>query len=315
MLLDRFDAFFTNVSIPPFALRTDLTVFLFLGVVFLETGIMFCLSPKELRVRILWVTPLINIISSCFLGPAQVVSKDDFAITAPIFLPALTIYESRYDNSGFEEILLTVFWAFFVLVVLFGLLSVCIEASLAHFSIQPSSRELWKSLGLANAVSYSFLFGWSFWVGLGLEEQQSGNPEDHLIDHIGYRLSERGVPIAQNYALLLFFLAIGISAIIVLLGTSRNRKFTNQKLYENKNLEKSLRILVFSFAASLIANVSPLFIFLAGYLLLVIGLPVSFLLCAFLLTRSIKNHFFKKPSEEKESSERKDAFRRIEEAS
>ncbi|MHA2495675.1 MAG: hypothetical protein ACXAEI_09300, partial [Candidatus Hodarchaeales archaeon] len=78
---------------------------------------------------------------------------------------------------------------------------------------------------------------------------------------------------------------------------------------------KSLRILVFSFAASLIANVSPLFIFLAGYLLLVIGLPVSFLLCAFLLTRSIKNHFFKKPSEEKESSERKDAFRRIEEAS
>ncbi|MFW9917517.1 MAG: hypothetical protein ACFFGZ_18095 [Candidatus Thorarchaeota archaeon] len=300
MILDRFEPFYTDVSIPPFALRTDLTVFLFLGVVFLETGIMFCLSPKELRVRILWVTPLVNIISSCFLGPAQVVSKDDFAITAPIFLPAITIHDRRYYNYGFEEILLAVFWAFFVLVVLFGLLSVCIEASLAHFSIQPSSRELWKSLGLANAVSYSFLFAWSLWVGLGLEEQQSGDPEDHLIDQIGYRLSESEVPIAQNFAWLLFSFAIGISVIIVLLGASRNRKFTNQKLYENKNLERSLRILTFSFAASLIANVSPIAIYLAGYALLMIGLVVSFLLSIFLLPRSIMKHFFKKPSEEKE---------------
>jgi cytochrome c-type biogenesis protein CcmH/NrfF len=265
-------------GLPPLAMRTEVTIQLFVAVIVIETIIIMLAAPRELRLKSLWLVPLVNLLSSCLLGPAQIANEDGSFFHPPIFLPAMAVWR---DDFGFYEALLGLLLAFAIFVVLLGCLTVCVEGSLARLALLPSSKHLWKQIGLANAASYLFLYAWSCWLGYSLREKKTGNSSDafiaQLTDSVGRRVSEKGAESLKTYAWLLFFLAAAVMLLLIGFGMYRTRQ-----MERSEEPQFSFLLAYGSLIGGVWLNLGSiqLFVFLliAGIYVLLISLPVVFLL-------------------------------------
>jgi hypothetical protein len=219
------ETFIADPGLPPLAMRTEVTIQLFIAVIVIETVIILLLAPRELRLKGLWIVPLVNLLSSCLLGPAQISNRDGSLSYPLIFAPANVVWKADFDSY---EAILGLFFAFAVFVGLLGSLAVCVEGSLARLALLPSSKHLWKQIGLANAASYLFLCAWSCWLGYALRQKRTGSSSDafiaQLTDSVGRRVSEKGVERLQTYAWLLFFLAAAVMLLLIGIGMYRTRQ-------------------------------------------------------------------------------------------
>lgn len=273
------ERFIADPGLPPLAMRTEVTIQLLVAVIVIETVIILLVAPRELRFRSLWIVPLVNLLSSCLLGPAQIfIGQNDF-FYPPIFFPANIVWSADYDSY---ETILGLFLAFAVFVVLLGSVAVCVEGSLARLALLPSSKHLWKQIGLANAASYLFLYSWSCWLGYSLRQKGTGSSSDDFIsqltDSVGRRVSDKGIERLQTYAWLLFFLAAAVMLLLIVIG-----KYRTRQMGLSEEQQFSFRLVYVSLVVGVLANLGIGYVFLfvfilAMYAFLLIALPVGFLL-------------------------------------
>jgi hypothetical protein len=279
LILNYPESFFADPGLPPLALRTEVTMQLLIIIIVIETAIIILLAPPDLRFKSLWITPLVNLLSSCLLGPTQIfIGQNDF-FYPPIFLPANLVW-GGIDYDSFQAIL-ELFLAFTIFVVLLGSVAVCVEGSLARLALLPSSKHLWKQIGLANAASYLFLFGWSCWLGYSLRQKATGSSSDDFIsrltDSVGRRVSEKGIERLHTYAWLLFFLAAAVMLLIVILGKHRTREI---ELSDEQSV--SFRLVFVSLVGGVLANLGVgyallVFFMIAVFIILMVALYVGLL--------------------------------------
>ncbi|MHA2368565.1 MAG: hypothetical protein ACXADX_07090 [Candidatus Hodarchaeales archaeon] len=272
------ERFIADPGLPPLALRTEMTIQLLVAVIIIETVIILLLAPPDLRFKSLWIVPLVNLLSSCLLGPAQIFIDQNSTFRPPIFFPANVTWRTDYYSY---ETLLGLLLAFAVFVVLLGSAAVCVEGSLGRLALLPSSKHLWKQIGLANLASYLFLYAWSCWLGYSLREKKTDNSADdftsQLTDSVARQVSEKGIERLQTYAWLLFILAAMIMLLLIGIGKYRTRE---TGLSEEQQL--SFRLAYGSLVLGLLANLglgyTILFLFiLISYVFLLVGLPIGVL--------------------------------------
>jgi hypothetical protein len=266
-------------GLPPLALRTEVTIQLLVAVIVIETVIILLLAPPDLRFKSLWIVPLVNLLSSCLLGPAQIFIDQNSTFRPPIFFPANVVW--RTDINAYEA-LLGFLLAFAVFVVLLGSAAICVEGSLGRLALLPSSKHLWKQIGLANVASYLFLYAWSCWLGYSLREKKTGNSSDdaftsQLTDSVARQVSDKGIERLQNYAWLLFILAAAVMLLLIVIGKYRTRE-TGLSEEQQFSFRLAYGSLVLGVLANLGLGYTILFLFiLISYVFLLVVLPIGVL--------------------------------------
>ncbi|MFX0114066.1 MAG: hypothetical protein ACFFB3_05930 [Candidatus Hodarchaeota archaeon] len=257
-----FIVFFARTYLPTYeiALRADLVIFLLAFIIILETGTLFLLTPHDLRQRILWATPLINLLSSCVLGAVLILPESNRLLPPILFLPAQVLWNGRY--KAISESLLPLIFVFIFILATFGLLSVGLEGGLLHFSIQPSERTLWKPVGIANSLSCAFLFTWSCSIGSSLRNQPGNSFSEVVTRFSAKKLSHEEIHLMRNAAWVLFFLAMAIAILWIVLGWQRAKTLPKNPPFDINTVDISAVIIITSLGISFMVNVTAWFLVL-----------------------------------------------------